>query len=81
MHGRLSAKGGFVNNQTSDWSFKLDGIFHDVSQDLLYEVTTREVVSRAFSGYNGQLYFLICINTTTESEMHGFKNTEQSRQL
>uniref|UniRef100_A0A2K5DPD4 Kinesin motor domain-containing protein n=1 Tax=Aotus nancymaae TaxID=37293 RepID=A0A2K5DPD4_AOTNA len=46
---------GVVNNQQADWSFKLDGVLHDASQDLVYETVAKGVVSQALDGYNGKL--------------------------
>ncbi|XP_063712131.1 kinesin-like protein KIF9 isoform X2 [Symsagittifera roscoffensis] len=79
IHGRPSDKGGFVNNQISDWSFKLDGVFHDVSQDLLYEVTVKEVVSRAFAGYNGTILSYGQTGSGKTFTMTGANETFQNR--
>ncbi|XP_066101921.1 kinesin-like protein KIF9 isoform X3 [Saccopteryx bilineata] len=46
---------GVVNNQQTDWSFKLDGVLHNASQDLVYETVAKDVVSQALSGYNGTI--------------------------
>ncbi|XP_016048383.1 kinesin-like protein KIF9 isoform X2 [Erinaceus europaeus] len=46
---------GVVNNQQTDWSFKLDGVLHDASQDLVYETVAKDVVSQALDGYNGTI--------------------------
>ncbi|KAK1173770.1 kinesin-like protein KIF9 isoform X1 [Acipenser oxyrinchus oxyrinchus] len=42
-----------VNNQQSDWAFKMDGVLHNVSQSHVYEMTAKNVVLRALDGYNG----------------------------
>ena len=46
---------GPVNNQHTDWSFKLDRVLHDASQDLVYEIVAKDVVSQALNGFNGNL--------------------------
>ncbi|XP_075240761.1 kinesin-like protein KIF9 isoform X2 [Convolutriloba macropyga] len=79
LHGRPSDKGGFVNNQVSDWSFKLDGVFHDVSQDLLYEVAVKDVVSRAFAGYNGTVMSYGQTGSGKTFTMTGANETFQNR--
>ncbi|XP_033848970.1 kinesin-like protein KIF9 isoform X1 [Acipenser ruthenus] len=42
-----------VNNQQSDWAFKMDGVLHNVSQSHVYDMTAKNVVLRALDGYNG----------------------------
>uniref|UniRef100_A0A8D2L4V9 Kinesin motor domain-containing protein n=2 Tax=Varanus komodoensis TaxID=61221 RepID=A0A8D2L4V9_VARKO len=44
---------GVVNNKQTDWSFKLDGILHNASQDVVYDAVARDLVSRGLNGYNG----------------------------
>ena len=44
-----------VNNQIVDWSFKLDGIFHNSSQDEVFDTVAAEIVTGALDGYNGML--------------------------
>lgn len=43
-----------MNNQVNDWSFKLDGILHNTSQDDVFSATTADVVTSALDGYNGE---------------------------
>uniref|UniRef100_A0A7M4E3Z5 Kinesin motor domain-containing protein n=1 Tax=Crocodylus porosus TaxID=8502 RepID=A0A7M4E3Z5_CROPO len=42
-----------VNNKQTDWSFKLDGVLHNASQDSVYEAVATQLVSEALGGYNG----------------------------
>ncbi|NWV39325.1 KIF9 protein, partial [Grantiella picta] len=48
-------RGGAVNNTQTDWSFKLDGLLHNASQELVYETVAKDVVSKALRGYNGTI--------------------------
>ncbi|XP_008570358.1 PREDICTED: kinesin-like protein KIF9 isoform X4 [Galeopterus variegatus] len=55
IHLKRDTRKGVVNNQQTDWSFKLDGVLHDASQDVVYETVAKEVVSQALDGYNGTI--------------------------
>ncbi|XP_065740875.1 kinesin-like protein KIF9 isoform X2 [Phocoena phocoena] len=55
IHFKKDTRRGVVNNQLTDWSFKLDGVLHDASQDLVYETVAKDVVSQALNGYNGTI--------------------------
>ncbi|XP_033720711.1 kinesin-like protein KIF9 isoform X12 [Tursiops truncatus] len=55
IHLKKDTRRGVVNNQQTDWSFKLDGVLHDASQDLVYETVAKDVVSQALNGYNGTI--------------------------
>ncbi|XP_063661735.1 kinesin-like protein KIF9 isoform X11 [Pan troglodytes] len=55
IHLKKDIRRGVVNNQQTDWSFKLDGVLHDASQDLVYETVAKDVVSQALDGYNGTI--------------------------
>ncbi|XP_036886463.1 kinesin-like protein KIF9 isoform X2 [Sturnira hondurensis] len=55
IHFKKDTRRGVVNNQQTDWSFKLDGVLHDASQDLVYETVAKDVVSQALDGYNGTI--------------------------
>ncbi|XP_067386553.1 kinesin-like protein KIF9 isoform X1 [Emydura macquarii macquarii] len=50
---RRDVKKGVVNNKQTDWSFKLDGVLHNASQDAVYDAVARDLVSQALDGYNG----------------------------
>ncbi|RLV89247.1 hypothetical protein DV515_00014984 [Chloebia gouldiae] len=50
-----SPRGGAVNNSQTDWSFKLDGLLHNASQEMVYETVAKGLVSRALQGYNGTI--------------------------
>ncbi|XP_008058492.2 kinesin-like protein KIF9 isoform X1 [Carlito syrichta] len=55
IHLKKDTRRGVVNNQQTDWSFKLDGVLHDASQDLVYETVAKDVISQALNGYNGTI--------------------------
>nr|XP_013015660.1 kinesin-like protein KIF9 isoform X3 [Cavia porcellus] len=55
IHLKKDTRKGVVNNQQTDWSFKLDGVLHNASQDLVYETVAKDVVSQALDGYNGTI--------------------------
>jgi kinesin family protein 6/9 len=44
---------GYVNNQITDWSFKVDGILHNVSQDNVYDQVVKDITCKTLDGYNG----------------------------
>ncbi|NWS35697.1 KIF9 protein, partial [Polioptila caerulea] len=50
-----SPRGGVVNNSQTDWSFKLDGLLHNSSQEMVYETVAKDLVSKALQGYNGTI--------------------------
>ncbi|NXM18115.1 KIF9 protein, partial [Ploceus nigricollis] len=50
-----SPRGGIVNNSQTDWSFKLDGLLHNTSQEMVYETVAKNLVSKALQGYNGTI--------------------------
>ncbi|XP_071943121.1 kinesin-like protein KIF9 isoform X2 [Antedon mediterranea] len=55
IHGKRDSNQGVVNNQIMDWSFKLDGILHNASQEQVYETVGNEMITNLLSGYNGTL--------------------------
>ncbi|ESO94407.1 hypothetical protein LOTGIDRAFT_227399 [Lottia gigantea] len=55
VHMEKDPRKGVVNNQIMDWSFKLDGIFHNTNQEQVYETLATDIVTSALDGYNGTL--------------------------
>lgn len=53
VHQRKDTRRGVVNNQILDWSFKLDGIFNNASQDQVFETVGSDIITAALDGYNG----------------------------
>uniref|UniRef100_A0A663FCM5 Kinesin family member 9 n=1 Tax=Aquila chrysaetos chrysaetos TaxID=223781 RepID=A0A663FCM5_AQUCH len=56
---KKDAKKGVVNNRQTDWSFRLDGVLHNTSQELAYETVAKKLVSEALIGYNGNLLLFL----------------------
>ncbi|KAF1507380.1 Kinesin-like protein KIF9, partial [Megadyptes antipodes antipodes] len=52
---KKDARKGVVNNRQTDWSFRLDGVLHNTSQELAYETVAEKLVSEALIGYNGTI--------------------------
>uniref|UniRef100_A0A8C3BB11 Kinesin-like protein n=1 Tax=Cairina moschata TaxID=8855 RepID=A0A8C3BB11_CAIMO len=52
---KKDARKGVVNNRQTDWSFRLDGVLHNTSQELAYETVAEKLVSDALLGYNGTI--------------------------
>ena len=46
---------GYVNNQITDWSFKVDGILHNSLQENVYEDVVKEITLKSLEGYNGTI--------------------------
>ena len=50
---------GYVNNQITDWSFRVDGILQNVSQDTVYDKVVKDITLKTLDGYNGAHFFFI----------------------
>ncbi|EGV92156.1 Kinesin-like protein KIF9 [Cricetulus griseus] len=70
IHLKKNTRRGVVNNQQTDWSFKLDGVLHDATQDLVYETVAKDAVSQALDGYNAPF---------TSRVLDGAKHAEDTR--
>ncbi|CAG2197099.1 KIF6_9 [Mytilus edulis] len=55
VHQKKESAKGVVNNQILDWSFRLDGIFHNASQDHVFDTVAADIVTSALDGYNGTM--------------------------
>ncbi|XP_013917354.1 PREDICTED: kinesin-like protein KIF9 [Thamnophis sirtalis] len=55
VHIERDRSKGIVNNKVTDWSFKMDGVLYNASQDLVYDTVAKELVSQALNGYNGTI--------------------------
>uniref|UniRef100_A0AAZ3R871 Kinesin-like protein n=1 Tax=Oncorhynchus tshawytscha TaxID=74940 RepID=A0AAZ3R871_ONCTS len=60
VHQRKDSRKGVVNNQLSSWSFRLDGVLHDVSQEEVFH----EVEQRSDHAFSVHLSFLEIYNET-----------------
>jgi hypothetical protein len=54
VHCKRDSRRGVVNNQVLDWSFKLDGVIHNASQDQVYDKVAASILTKALDGYNGE---------------------------
>ena len=54
VHQIKDGRNGVVNNQIQDWSFRLDGIFHNSTQDQVFDTVASSIVTQALDGYNGE---------------------------
>ena len=52
-----TASASVVDNKINDWAFHLDGVFHNVSQEEIFDSVAKDVVDRTLDGYNGLFYF------------------------
>ncbi|KAM5293318.1 kinesin-like protein KIF9 isoform 2-T2 [Ctenodactylus gundi] len=75
IHLKKDTRRGIVNNQQTDWSFKLDGVLHDASQDLVYETVAKDVVSQALDGYNGTI---MCYGQTGAGKTYTMTGTTEN---
>uniref|UniRef100_A0A8B9LQK1 Kinesin-like protein n=1 Tax=Astyanax mexicanus TaxID=7994 RepID=A0A8B9LQK1_ASTMX len=75
-HRRESRK-GVVNNQMSSWSFKLDGVMHNMSQEEVYQSVAHSVVLRALEGYNGTI---MCFGQTGAGKTYTMTGATESYQ-
>lgn len=55
-----------MNNSQTDWSFKLDGVLHNTSQEMVYETVAKDLVCKALQGYNGELLQLLFFGSQQE---------------
>ncbi|XP_039224681.1 kinesin-like protein KIF9 isoform X2 [Crotalus tigris] len=55
VHIERDRSKGIINNKQMDWTFKLDGVFHNAPQDVVYDAVAKELVSQALNGYNGTI--------------------------
>ena len=47
---------GVINNQKESWTFNFDKIFHNVSQDDLFEFCAKDIIQKSIDGYNGTIF-------------------------
>ncbi|XP_025844846.1 kinesin-like protein KIF9 isoform X3 [Vulpes vulpes] len=75
IHIKKDLQKGFVNNKQTDWSFKLDGVLHNASQDLVYETVAKDVVAQALDGYNGTI---MCYGQTGAGKTYTMTGTTEN---
>ncbi|KAM9025768.1 kinesin-like protein KIF9 isoform 2-T3 [Ara ararauna] len=52
---KKDAKKESMNSRQTNWSFRMDGVLHNTSQEQLYETVAKKLVSEALIGYNGTI--------------------------
>ena len=55
IYNKRPASQGYVNNQITDWAFKVDGVLNNVSQDTVYDEVVKETTKKCVDGYNGTI--------------------------
>ncbi|KAM8926901.1 kinesin-like protein KIF9 isoform 6-T6 [Lycaon pictus] len=75
IHIKKDLQKGVVNNKQTDWSFKLDGVLHNASQDLVYETVAKDVVAQALDGYNGTI---MCYGQTGAGKTYTMTGTTEN---
>ncbi|KAG8443466.1 hypothetical protein GDO86_012025 [Hymenochirus boettgeri] len=78
IHIRKDDKLGVVNNKRSDWSFKLDGLLHNASQETVYDTVAKPVVSKVLDGYNGTI---MCYGQTGAGKTYTITGATENFQL
>lgn len=58
IHLQRDAAKGMINNEMLDWEFKLDGILHNASQELIFSTVASDMVKATLEGYNGKFVSL-----------------------
>ncbi|KAJ8375026.1 hypothetical protein SKAU_G00056060 [Synaphobranchus kaupii] len=75
VHLRKDSKKGIVNNQLNSWSFRLDRVLHDVSQEEVYNGVAQSVVLGALDGYNGTV---MCFGQTGAGKTYTMTGATES---
>ncbi|XP_030349420.1 kinesin-like protein KIF9 isoform X2 [Strigops habroptila] len=52
---KKDAKKEAMNSRQTNWSFRMDGVLHNTSQEQVYETVAKKLVSEAVIGYNGTI--------------------------
>ena len=69
-HLKRDATKGVVNNQVLDWSYKLDGIFQNSTQEEVFSTVALNMVKSSLDGFNGKiLLHIVCINALNPTPM------------
>ncbi|KAG7488823.1 hypothetical protein MATL_G00037980 [Megalops atlanticus] len=75
IHQKKDSRRGVVNNQLNSWSFQLDRVLHDVSQEEVYNSVARNVVLAALDGYNGTV---MCFGQTGAGKTYTMTGATES---
>jgi len=47
---------GFVNHQQENWSFKFDKILQNVPQEVVFDITAKDILANCLEGYSGTIF-------------------------
>ncbi|KAJ8418761.1 hypothetical protein AAFF_G00002600 [Aldrovandia affinis] len=75
VHLKKDLSKGIVNNQLNSWSFRLDRLLHDVSQEEVYNRVGQSVVLGALDGYNGTV---MCFGQTGAGKTYTMTGATES---
>lgn len=53
MHVERSAESGVVNHQQNQWGFQFEKVLSNASQEVIYNISSKEILTSALEGYNG----------------------------
>ncbi|UJR10395.1 hypothetical protein I4U23_014598 [Adineta vaga] len=73
------ASNNVVDNKINDWAFHIDGVFHNVSQEEIFNYVAKDVIDRTIDGYNGTV---LCYGQTGAGKTHtmtGFTESYPNR--
>ncbi|XP_034428251.1 kinesin-like protein KIF9 isoform X2 [Hippoglossus hippoglossus] len=65
----------FIKGQPNSWSFRLEGVLQDVSQEEVYDRVCHPVVQGAFDGYNGTV---MCFGQTGAGKTYTMTGSTKS---
>ncbi|KAI4891363.1 hypothetical protein NFI96_022951 [Prochilodus magdalenae] len=72
---KRNSRKGVVNNQMNFWSFRLNGVLHNVSQEEVYQSVAHSVVLDALEGYNGTI---MCFGQTGTGKTYTMTGATES---
>ncbi|KAJ3120648.1 Kinesin-like protein kif9 [Nowakowskiella sp. JEL0407] len=55
IHQKKSDDAGYINNQLENWDFSFDHVFHNASQETIYEECAAPILKNLLQGYNGTI--------------------------
>ncbi|XP_032876188.1 kinesin-like protein KIF9 isoform X2 [Amblyraja radiata] len=67
IHTKRDQRKEAVNNQHSDWMFKVDGILHDVPQEVMYAAVAKKAVASTINGFSSTI---MCYGQTGAGKTH-----------
>lgn len=74
-----TASASVADNKVNDWAFHVDGIFHNVSQEEIFDAVAKDVIDQTLDGYNGTV---MCYGQTGAGKTHtmtGFAESYPNR--